>query len=776
VSDWRARLHDAIRSGTPLVVGDALPTERDPATYIPAPTLADALHTAGTRHPRGLTLVGAWVGGRLDLDHLQFALPLTLQRCRLEVGVTARNIHVESVTLDSCWLGRPHGTIESLDLRLGRVDNELTLRQCHLDGQLDISECVVGHSIRLSDVDIDEKGTSIFADGLTTTGSLFVRGKDTALAGGIRLRGAKVGGQLNLLHGAHIGATTDGHSLDADRLTTTGGLFVDGEGTALDGGIRLLGATLGGQLNLQRGAHIGATTTGYSLNADNLTTTGDLFVHGEGTALDGGIRLVGARVGGVLVVQDRAHIGATTDRRSLDADRLTTTGGLYVQGEGTALDGGIRLVGATLGGQLNLQHGAHIGATTDGHSLDADRLTTTSSLFVHGEGTTLHGGIRLTGAKVGGQLNLQHGAHIGASTDGHSLDADGLTTTGGLFVQGDGTILDGGIHLRRARVHGGVYVRSVTMGSSTDGWSLVLDDGSARELAVSARVEAGMSVRRFDAAERVALSGDVNRSQRRIGLAADDLVAPELDLREIGCPGGIDLTSARIGRVRLPPSEGSTETWWSIDGIQIAQPIEDDGWTIDAVAHWLSCTGRKGDRPATRGTYRDLAAAYRRAGHDDQATELLVRMRRTHDSRLQRFALAPIRQGYAPQRAIYYLAALFALTATLVWVGSVQGRFIASQDIGQYEKPSATYPLRSDECSWRTYPCLRPVNYALETIVPVIDLGTRTFWVPATTNRAPGWSDALAWYLTVARLVAWVLGGLFVIGALRVVLEERRQE
>ncbi|WP_326945793.1 hypothetical protein OG439_40715 [Amycolatopsis sp. NBC_01307] len=147
--------------------------------------------------------------------------------------------------------------------------------------------------------------------------------------------------------------------LHADGLRTDDSLvLLDATITSadLDGAIRLLGAHIGGQLILDRATI--ANTTGPALNADALRTDSSLFLRDAtitGTGGDGAIRLLGAHIGGQLIL-NRATIANTTGP-ALSADDLRTDGHLFLQDAtitGTGEGGTIRLLGAHIGGQAVL--------------------------------------------------------------------------------------------------------------------------------------------------------------------------------------------------------------------------------------------------------------------------------------------------------------------------------------------------------------------------------------------------------------------------------------
>jgi len=110
------------------------------------------------------------------------------------------------------------------------------------------------------------------------------------------------GGQLDCRGGTFL--NTDGPALAADGLTTTSIAYLGGDftGHAELGAVRLLDASIGGELDCRGGTFTNAK--GPALYADGLTTTssvdlgGDFTGHGE----LGAVRLLGASIGGDLVI------------------------------------------------------------------------------------------------------------------------------------------------------------------------------------------------------------------------------------------------------------------------------------------------------------------------------------------------------------------------------------------------------------------------------------------------------------------------------------------
>jgi hypothetical protein len=139
-----------------------------------------------------------------------------------------------------------------------------------------------------------------------------------------------------ILSGSHTGPIT------ADRLITQGAVFLR-DGFHAKGAVRLLGANIGGPLSCT-----GATfenPRGTALNADRLTTQGGVSL--RGTQTKGEVRLSGADLKGNLACD-----GATFENpggQALSAERLSVKGGLFWRSMKERPIGAIDLVHAKVG-------------------------------------------------------------------------------------------------------------------------------------------------------------------------------------------------------------------------------------------------------------------------------------------------------------------------------------------------------------------------------------------------------------------------------------------
>ena len=182
-------------------------------------------------------------------------------------------------------------------------------------------------------------------------------------------------------------------------------------------------------------------------------------------------------------------------------------------------------------------------------------------------------------------------------------------------------------------------------------------------------------------------------------------------------------------------------------------PDVDRGWR--ARSRWL----RRQRVPSALG-YVQLAAVYRSAGDEVWARRILVERYnallqppdewrdqlptgpRYQTWRLWRWVLRlTIGHGYAPARAL--LIAVPLAMALALWLGHArsQDMLVVTDDTAVTTARGAP---RASACDDR-YPCLQPIVFALDNLVPIVDLGQRSRWAPDQSHRGATWLDDGRW-------------------------------
>jgi cytoskeletal protein CcmA (bactofilin family) len=418
--------------------------------------------------------------------------------------------------------------------------------------------------------------------------------------------------------------------------------------------------------------------------------------------LDGHLRLTRAVLDGELRLR-----GATiTGGLLLDGALLTNAGEQAVQGERLHVAGDLVATDARVVGEVVLEHaeiegrlsmdGARLVAP-GGQALSATNIRLTGGVF--GRRMTVEGEVNLRDSTVGGAVVLSW-ARL-ANPTGVALRLS-RSVNGGVFL-GD-VRADGEVRMHGARINHGLSVAGAALrnpgGVALDGDAMRVDGDIEADRLVA---DGMMRLRGAIAAGTVRLAGSVVGAGGGEGLDATGLQARELDLRFARPPGGqVDLAHAQVGILRDAP-----ESWPArlrLGGLTYQTLLPPDGrlaWLARGVDEYLP-------QP-----YEQLAKLYQGYGDDNEARAVrLAQYRRRRDTQpwpgrawgwLQDVTVG---YGYKPGRAVAWLVALLLLGTVFFGV----------------DHPSPVGP--------GTPPAFNPFLYALDVLLPIVDLGQQSAYAP----------------------------------------------
>ena len=566
--------------------------------------------------------------------------------------------------------GRPDRAVRAdvlRDVLLGRIGSDhdprgLRLRGVTVVGRLDLDGIRTPVRMRMRGCQLPDglwlRGASVplldlggstlagfAADDLVAEGSVLLW-RDFRSTGPVSLVGARIGGKVDL-SGARLDGG-DGPALVADRMTTGSDLVLDdvtATGRAAAGTLQLTGARIGGRLSARRLRADNPAGPALSAAALQVADLVDLSRGADlrGTGESGAVRLVGSRFGSLSLGEARLH---NPDGWALAAHYLDAAGTLYLD-RVTAV-GGLRISGSRVGGQVDLT------------------------------GTTVDGGPR--SALAGTRLQVAQGVVVASA---HLVSASAEPT----------------VNLRSARIAGDLSLR---------GSRLANPGGTALRLN-TATVE---------------------------GRAAMSRVAIEA--------GGVDLRDSAVGALHDDPTGMlAPDGWIDLDGLTYRglPGTASDRGPVQRRLDWLKRMPAYAAQP-----YQQLAAAYQAAGHEDDARRVLVaqqeRLREglTGWSRLRhRLFGITLQYGYQPLRAV---AGLLAVLAVAV------GLFLAVA--------GGTRTPTGPACPW-----VDRVGLAIDASVPLVSTGTSQRCAPATGTGAGQALAVATWVLTLA---GWASATLVVAG------------
>ncbi|MFC4906009.1 hypothetical protein [Actinomadura gamaensis] len=499
-----------------------------------------------------------------------------------------------------------------------------------------------------------------------------------------------------------------------------------------------------------------------------------------GTRIDGALSLRECRCDGTLWL-DGTDVAGMLDLTRADlrgapavrADYLTVQAGLF--GRALRASGEIRLQHARLGRRCDLTD-ARL-SNPGGDALAADALKVDGLLEMSGKfvsqgrltlrGAVLTGGLLMNGATLsnpGGSALFAPHSEIGEGVRlAYGFSSEGQLTFGGARVSGTfllhdarisqprgialalpGASLGSRLTLRRARLTGGIDLTDTTVAAG-----LILKeariDNPGLAAVTAARLKVGGAA---DCCEGFAASGRVSFTSAEIGR--------DLCFDGATIDGDLELKRSRSGILRLGETtkllgkadlrHASTDVLADFPS-SWPQSVRFDGFTYERLHRPLPVGARL--RLLARDTdgyiphpYEQLAAVYRRTGHDGAARGVLLakqrRRRAVHQLPQRTWGYLQdwtVGYGYRPMRAAAWLLALLAVGTTV---------------FALHHPP----PLKKDEA-----PQFNPFLYALDLLLPIVGFGQEGAFAPR---------GAYQWLAAVLTASGWILATTIIAGASRV--------
>ena len=444
---------------------------------------------------------------------------------------------------------------------------------------------------------------------------------------------------------------------------------------------------------------------------------------------------------------------------------------LLLRGNFTA-DGAVRLTGADIAGRLRCSGARLTGQDQDGNGLLADKVKVGGDVVLEG-GFTADGAVRLTGADIAGTLRCRGAQLKCCGQPGTALYARGVRVGGDVLLAGNFTA-DGAVRLTGADIAGRLRCSDARLtGKDRAGNSLLAD-----------KVKVGGDVL-LDGG--FTTPGNISLTSARAGTLR---WAPAGQI-----PGQVNLEGAAVGELFDDWGPGRHDGHWPTDGrlrldgftygrfgganqADVKQRLEwirgqyqqRAGWAARA-KHLLTKIGarhhlRTGDNRANFATqpYEQLAAVYRQAGQDDDARKVAIARRADKRKYGQLnpyrwlgnwFLDWSVKYGYQTWRAGVMLAAVFVIFLVFSFVAQRAHLMVPVGDTeGLHYVPSAA------KCT-SNYPCFYPLGYAIDTVIPLINVHQAAYWGP--DGHAP-WGHAWVAGTWVTTGFGWALATLLVAG------------
>jgi hypothetical protein len=546
--------------------------------------------------------------------------------------------------------------------------------------------------------------------------------------------GGDIAGDLDLSGAKLTGKDQDGYALVADGLKV-GENAVLRDGFEAVGAVRLTGADITGSLDMVGAKLSGKDKYGSALFADRLKVGGGVYLRDDFEAA-GSVRLPGADITGNMDMDGAKLSGKDNDGYALFADGLKVGGGVGLR-DGFDAAGAVHLSGVDITGSLDMVGAKLSGKDKYGSALVADELKLGGTALLR-DGFEAAGLVRLLGADITGDLDLSGAKLTGTDQDGYALVADGLKVGRNVYLA-DGFKAAGAVRLPVAGITGNLEMDGAKVtGSDQDGYALV---------AHGLRVGGGVRLRDgFEAAGAISLGG------ARVG--------GRLDLTDAAGIRRLVLQDARCSELADTESAWPPKGQLMVGGFQFDRLDDRAGWKRRL--EWVRRQGYGANWSAD--PYEQLAAFYTRTGEETAARQIRIAknddeleyLRRKGDRRgTLRYRLWRRPFGWLLGYGYRRYPAGLLLVATIVLAG-VTFRWL--NDIHTMV-PNVDAGTAALACG-KPYPCFNAAVYGADVVLPIIDFGQDSAWRPNSKGDWGSLGQDLRWVFIA---IGWVLGSIFVV-------------
>lgn len=461
-----------------------------------------------------------------------------------------------------------------------------------------------------------------------------------------------------------------------------------------------------------------------------------------------------------------------------DLLRLLITGGTPTCG---LSDQGVELCGGWISGELDLDFATAKGPTSllrckfvESPSLQGAELqnldlsgSETPGLYARGvrvshrltmsENFRSLGFVNLTDAQIHGQLDCSNG-QFGAA-DGFALKLQGAEIGQTAFLS-EGFKAFGTVDLNAATIRGPLDLARSTL------------DGAGGKNGVAFNAAQMKVEQRLFWREVTILNGDVDLSDARVGIMLDDTTSWRFD-------GDLDLDGFRYEGLANSPRNLKDRFEWLMKGsrhggefypqpyMQLARVFRNTGHDREARAILgkmeLKLAERK-EREDRNETKRLWAG--NQSDRGDIGRHWLKRRGFQLWDRIQRKGSG---YGQRPEYALFWLLGAWGLATVvhfLAWQGGLlvpaSPIILTSADWQAAMQAAPTQPSREWIAQGRTaahYETFASIAYALDVLLPILDVGQDAAWSPSTHKGFWGWAVVI--FNWVLKLFGWLGAALF---------------
>ena len=787
-------------------------------------------------------LIGAYIIGDEPLDLLYAQAPYTLCfiNCNFSVGINmtgmeCRTLSMEGSLLQEGLLAQGLRAKGAVILRKVTSCKTVYLHGAHIEGDLDC-DGDGGEFNKTDPKEAEHPGSdyALYADNLRVGGSVYLRNGFCA-KGGIRMVGARIerdldcdGGKLDnpnncalLADGLSVGVAANfrkkfcakgevrmagasiGHNMDCDggQFDNPGQCALNAEsmkvansvfmrnGFVAKGTVYLPDSRIRGNLACTGGMF--DEPGGYTIFASDMQVGGSVCLDKnnqikKGFCSTGGVCIVSARIGGNLRchggIFNVSYKGLVSDggqEEALVADGITVQGKVVLSG-GFSANGVVRLVGATVEGNLECNGGTF--KNPGGYAFVADKAVVKLDVFMDGKFSSA-GETRLSGAHIGGNLDCSGGEFIGSEI---ALNFDSSTARGSVYLR-DGFSAKGKVRMLGASIGNNLSCEKGRFINA--GKDAIVADGLSVKGGVLLRkdffVQGGVRL----ASARIGLVMECIDGQIGIGNSKGDnalnidgaVIGDRLTWRNIRGAGIVDLSHAKVRALADDAGWGSFHV--ILDGFEYSRLVNAN--KLEDIISWL---GKCPDStPFSPQPYEQMAQVLFGMGYSDKARGVMLEKERLQtnsdevsDWRRYCWQLwdclagnaaritepAPWRKfgrqvwdalagyGYSPGRIVGWMAVFVALGTAFFDVAARYDKIVPHQPAimasSDYRAALEEWlsPMEAVRQAFpNEHPKFNAFAYSLDVFIPFFALHQEPFWAPH-----PGAGDGL-WVPSIMLMV-----------------------
>jgi hypothetical protein len=419
--------------------------------------------------------------------------------------------------------------------------------------------------------------------------------------------------------------------------------------------------------------------------------------------------------------------------------------------------GEVSFRGAVIGGDLRTDGGTFLGS--DNSALVCDRIKVSGGVFLSRKtaGARFVGEVRFAGASVGGNFDCE-GA-VFENEAGTALNAERMTTAGGLFLRG--ARITGIVNLAASRVEISLDCRETRIESDDKrafhaekmsvGSHALLDGGFSCKNVHLLGIDVGGGLRC-----RASKIGKLDLRYARVNAHFEwtDMANPEVSL--------LDLRDARVGSIKDDVDSWPKPGRLLLDGLQFER-FSDCLTDVESRLRWLQL-----DSSNPVQAYRQLGRVYQAEGHPEDASTVLFALEKRIRSKQRSIAariwncllLTTIGYGYQLWRTAILMFLLFAM-GTGISVFAYRTKLVAPTD-----KEANTQFVKTADIPTH-YPRFSSTIFSIEHSLPGLTLGVSASWSADTTAVWPQhvWvGPVIRFWFWLQTLFGWLLSIFFIAG------------